>query len=69
MPNEVWAPHGETKELFERLVCEGAALPVTQVDEDGYPWMKYEWQTHDGSTIYEYLMIHHDDIEIVSRAD
>jgi hypothetical protein len=64
MPDEIWAPHGETKALFERLVREGVGLRVTRVDEHGYPWIEYAWKADDGAIIHEYLMIHHDEIEI-----
>ena len=65
MPDEVWAAHGETKAQFEYLLHNRLVVKVTQIDDEGYPWIGYTRLSEDGVTIHEYLLINHDGIEIV----
>jgi hypothetical protein len=69
MPDEVWAPHGETKALFQHLVDHLLPVKVCRVDEDGYPWIEYTHTSEDGTEYWESLMIHHDAIEVITVSD
>jgi len=66
IPKEVWATHGETKAQFEYLVNSHLIVKVERIDEMGYPWIEYTRLSDEGATIYESMMIHHDDVEVVS---
>jgi hypothetical protein len=65
MPKEVWAPHGETKTQFEYLVQSRLVVKVARIDDMGYPWVEYTRLSDDGATVYESMMISHDDVEVV----
>jgi hypothetical protein len=65
LPGEIWAPHGETRSLFDHLIANSVPVTVIRVDDDGYPWVEYSFQESDGLRVWEYLLIKHDDFELI----
>jgi hypothetical protein len=65
LPDEIWAPHGETRALFDHLIAKCVPVTVNRVDDDGYPWIEYSYRDSDGCRVWEFLLIKHDDFELI----
>ena len=66
IPTLFSAPHyhngdwDETFALYEHLISSGQTLTIDQIDEDGRPWIEYEWTNDDGDLTSNSLSVDDD---------
>lgn len=55
--------HDETREVYRHLIESREILEVSELDDDGYPWVRFEIVNKRGQLEYHALMLNHDGIQ------
>jgi len=59
--------HPETEWLYRYLIDSRTVLKIEKIDDDGYPWIEEVVVMRDGVESFEWLMVNHDGIEILTE--
>lgn len=57
--------HDETQAAYRYLIDNEVVLCVTEIDDQGFPWVDFTMEATDGETEYHSLMLNHDGIQLV----
>jgi len=52
--------HRDTKWVFRMLIERGRPLRVTEIDEQGFPWVHCRFRRSNGNLRYDWLAVDHD---------
>jgi hypothetical protein len=55
--------HDETRDIYKHLIDSGLILEVSELDDDGYPWVRFQVTTDEDEIEYHWLMLNHDGIQ------
>jgi hypothetical protein len=59
--------HADTKWVFKKLIARGRPLRVSEIDEQGLPWVNCRFRMSNGTWRYDSLAIDNDAWEKVKK--
>jgi hypothetical protein len=55
--------HDDTRAAHRHIIDTKEVLRVSEIDDLGYPWVRFKIEAEDGLTYHHALMLNHDGIE------